>query len=147
MRRTWRNGRPHLPRRGASATEMALILPAIMLLVIGCVDLGRFAYHYIAVGNAARAGAGYGIMNNFNTSTQTTWTGKIQQAAIDEMTGQTSFQSNQLSVSVNTADDLGNGDLRVQVSASYPFSTIVTWPGIPRPMTLTRTVSMRHIRR
>ena len=43
-------------RRGVTAVEFALILPLLMTIVLGCVDYGRFAYDYIAVTNAARAG-------------------------------------------------------------------------------------------
>jgi Flp pilus assembly protein TadG len=43
-------------RRGASATELAIILPLFITIVLSCVDFGRFAYTYIAVSNAARAG-------------------------------------------------------------------------------------------
>jgi Flp pilus assembly protein TadG len=50
-------GRSPRRRRGAAAAELAMILPLMLILVLGCVDFGRFAYSYIAVTNAARAGA------------------------------------------------------------------------------------------
>ena len=57
-------------RRGAAAVELAMILPVLMTIVLGCVDFGRFAYNYIAVTNAARAGASYAIMNNYSPTTE-----------------------------------------------------------------------------
>jgi len=38
------------------------------------------------------------------------------------------------------------GVLRVKVTVSYPFETVVKWPLLPSSMTLTRAVQMRVIR-
>jgi Flp pilus assembly protein TadG len=132
-------------RSGAACVELALVLPLLLLLLLGTVDLGRFGYSYIAVSNAARAGAGFAMMNTYNPSMQSVWTGKIMQAASDEMTGQTGFNSGQLAVTAVPTPE-GNGDVRVQVTATYPFTTLVTWPGIPHTLTLSRSVTVRKIR-
>src|SRR4051812_15256262 len=132
-------------RRGAVSAEFALVLPLLMSVVLGCCDLGRFAYNYIAVTNAARAGAGYAMMNTYTAGTQSSYLAKIQQAAQDEMTGQTGFNSASLTTTVTLIDE-GSGDLRVQVLASYPFQTLIPWPGIPSSLTLQRTVALRKIR-
>ncbi len=52
-----REGRRPSPddRRGVAATEFALILPLFLLIVLGCIDYGRFAHTYIAVTNGARS--------------------------------------------------------------------------------------------
>ena len=50
-------------RRGHAAVEFALILPLLVTIIFACIDLGRFAHTYIAVTNAARAGAGFGSSN------------------------------------------------------------------------------------
>src|SRR5438034_6510408 len=86
-----RSGRP-----AVAAVELAILLPVLVLIVLGCIDFGRFAYNYIAVTNAARAGAAYGMMNNYTSSTLSNWTGNnnanpttgITQAARHEMTNQ-----------------------------------------------------------
>ncbi len=44
-----------------SMVETALILPIMILLMVGVLDLGRFYYAYITIFNAAREGARYGI--------------------------------------------------------------------------------------
>src|SRR2546423_13511130 len=46
-------------RHAVAAVELAVLLPVLTTIVLGCVDFGRFAYNYIAVTNAARAGAAY----------------------------------------------------------------------------------------
>jgi Flp pilus assembly protein TadG len=44
-------------RRGQSMVEMALILPAILLLFLGIIDFGWYLYNYVSLDNAARRGA------------------------------------------------------------------------------------------
>ena len=139
--------------------EFAIILPALVIIAFGCVDFGRFAYSYIAVTNAARAGASYGIMNNYTSSTYGTWVANITQAAKDEITSQGQGQLDaaipgqqanpgnwQVTVSASRES---TGLRRVQVLVSYPF--YLTPPsrillGIPNPITIERQVEMRLIR-
>jgi Flp pilus assembly protein TadG len=124
--------------------EFGLILPLLVTIVLGCVDFGRFAYRYMAVTNAARAGAGYGCVNPYTTATLSNWRASVKQAAIDEMSQISGYDSSKLTV---TADPVTTGEpgglWRVQVTVSYPFQTLVTWPGIPSNMTLSRTVVLR----
>jgi hypothetical protein len=44
-----------------SMVETALLLPIIILLMVGILDLGRLYFAYITIFNAAREGARYGI--------------------------------------------------------------------------------------
>ena len=41
-------------RRAASAAEFAIILPVLMMIVLGFIDFGRFAYHYVRSAEAAK---------------------------------------------------------------------------------------------
>lgn len=108
--------------------------------------MGRFGYHQIAVTNAARAGAEYGIMHPYTTSTQAAWMATIQQTARNELTGQTGCNPNSLTTTT-TVNVESNGLRRIQVDATYSsFQTLVSWPGIPRTMTLRATVIMRSVR-
>ena len=43
--------------RGQSMVELALILPVMLLLLIGALDVGRLFYYDVVVGNAVREGA------------------------------------------------------------------------------------------
>ena len=141
----------HRRRRGAVAVEFAIILPLLVTIVLGCVDFGRFAYSYIALTNAARAGAAVGSMNVYSTSTLGRWTTMVVDAAAEEMSGQTGFDKTKLQVTVTSIAD---GDAlrlkRVQVVARYPFKTIVNWPWLPTgdgaDMMMKRTVVLRSIR-
>jgi Flp pilus assembly protein TadG len=129
-------------RRGAAAVELAVVLPLLIVLVLGCVDFGRFASSYIAVTNAARAGAGYGIMNNYTSSTLTTWQSGIVSAARAE-----GFLGTNVSVATPVVVlDATTGLRKLQVTASYTFNPIVPWPGIPSTLSMSRMVELRMIR-
>lgn len=47
---------------GQSLVELALVTPLLLLLALGVIEMGRYAYISIVVGNAARAGASYGVV-------------------------------------------------------------------------------------
>ena len=49
--------------RGQELVEYALILPIMMLILMGILDLGRAVYYYSALHNSAREGARYGVIN------------------------------------------------------------------------------------
>lgn len=48
---------------GASAAEFALVLPILVALLIGTIDLGGMAWTKMEVQGAARAGANYALVN------------------------------------------------------------------------------------
>lgn len=50
--------------RGQSLLEFGLIIMALLLLVVGILDLGRVIYTYSVIFNAAREGARYAILSD-----------------------------------------------------------------------------------
>ena len=50
-------------RAGASGVEFALVLPILIALLIGTIDLGAMAWTKMEVQAAARAGANYALAN------------------------------------------------------------------------------------
>ena len=54
---------------GQSLIEVALLVPLLTALFFGAVEVGRFAYISILVGNAARAGAAYGSQSLLDAMT------------------------------------------------------------------------------
>lgn len=52
----WRMRRTQLDR-GAAAVEMALVMPVLLLLLFGMVDIGRLLYTKVELSSAARDGA------------------------------------------------------------------------------------------
>jgi Flp pilus assembly protein TadG len=64
-------------QRGQSLLEVALLLPLLLGLVLGVIEVGRYAYMGILVDNAARAGAAWATQSVGNSTN----TVGIQQAA------------------------------------------------------------------
>ena len=147
---------------GQSLIEMALLLPFMLVLLLGTIDLGRYAYISILVGNAARAGAAYGAQNLvFSVDTA-----GIQAAADND------YQNNGQNVSTLTVSSSvscgcdsggtvttsgcsaatnpsagictsGHWVVMVSVTASGTYSALFNYPGIPSTMAVSRTVTMR----
>jgi Flp pilus assembly protein TadG len=49
--------------RGQGLVELSLLLPILLVVALGAVDLGRVYFAYVAVVNAAREGAFYAALN------------------------------------------------------------------------------------
>jgi Flp pilus assembly protein TadG len=132
--------------RGAAATELALILPLVITIVLGCVDFGRFGYMSIAVANAARVGAGAGCLKKVTTGTTTVWRNNIREAVTAELSAQMGYEAARLTIPDPQLITETNGQRRVSVQVTYEFRTIVPWVVIPQQFNLSRTVQMRMIR-
>lgn len=147
---------------GQSLVEVALLTPILLALLVGGIELGRYAYLGILVGNAARAGAAYGAQS-LPQSVDTT---DIQTAADND------FQNNgqdvsALTVTSTTSCGCDNGGtttsavcsttsnttagtcaaghwvVMVSVTASGTFNSIFSYPGIPKSITVSRTSTIR----
>ena len=138
---------PFLPRRrGSAILELSLILPGLLTLALLAVDYGRVATCYVAVTNAARAGAGYGSSNAYTSATQAAWQAATIQAATDEFATNPWYNAANLTVSTPVVTQEGNGYWRVSVTATYSFQTLINWTLLSnyhKPVSLTRTVVMR----
>lgn len=60
--------RPRRGRRGQALLEFALVLPIFILLLVAIFDLGRAAFAYNTLTNAAREGARMAIVNQYKPS-------------------------------------------------------------------------------
>lgn len=47
---------------GQAAVELALLMPILLLILLGCLDLGRAFSVWLALANGAREGARYGCL-------------------------------------------------------------------------------------
>jgi len=163
MRGQFSKRKPRLWRRdaGQSLIEFAIAMPVLLLLLMGVIEMGRFAFISILVGNAARAGAAFGAQNLANSVN----VAGIQQAADND------FQNNGQDVSLlNVAvteppvcgcDNSGaftsapcNGAtsgtclaghwvVTVSVNASGTFNSIFNYPGVPSSIAVSRTSTLR----
>jgi len=130
-------------RHGATAVEAAIVLPVITILLLMCADLGRVIHAQIVVTNAVRTGAEYGARHRFTTATRDTWEDRIVSAIEEEIASIQHSTPGQVVAEIETTQ-VGTDDLRVQVSATYPFQLIVAWPGFPPSLDLAHSVTMRQ---
>ncbi len=136
-------------RLGSATLELAIVLPLLLTTALLIVDYGRFAYTYIAVTNAARAGAYYGSFHPVGN--KAAWDAAIRQAVEDELDLQNSnkFNAADLVMTTPVVFDEGAGMRRVTVDVRYPFKTLINWPFLPGyndDLILRRVVVMRGIR-
>jgi Flp pilus assembly protein TadG len=128
-------GRLRRCESGSSLLEFAIVLPVLLVLLIGLIDLGRAAYFGILTANAARAGAQYGAQSIY-TSTDTTG---MSSAAIADAPGigLTAVGSTLCSINggaLTTCPSNINGQTvvyYVKVHASGTFASLVRYPGLP----------------
>jgi Flp pilus assembly protein TadG len=138
--------RIHSSRRAAAAVELAIILPVLTLLALACLDFGRFAYHHIAVTNAARAGAQYAITNSYAPDAEAVWRTQVELSARAELSSQSADDSGSLTTTIAvTVDASGRRQLRVEATYTA-FQTLVSWPGIPDNPVLRSAVVVPAIR-
>ena len=140
------------PRHGLAAVELALLLPLILLIVIGCIDFGRFAHSFVAVTNAARAGAGFAAMHPPTQASLPQWNSSISDRVLQEL-DQTltshGLTNNDVTVTAAQIVETAQGSAtrwRVTVTVTMPFQSIVAFPLLPQNVTLTRSTTMRGIR-
>ncbi len=153
------NSRGGRPRRAATAIEMAIVMPVLLLLILGCLDFGRFADALIAVTNAARAGAGAGIMGHYPDPDPTksagliNWQMSICTAVANELgmsddftpagSGDPNGYTNSQGLYVQAVRiGEGGGLWRAQVTARYPFH----WWSVPSEVQPQQTAVLRAIR-
>ena len=118
-------------RRAAAAVELAVILPVLTLLALACLDFGRFAYHHIAVTNAARAGGEHAITNPYGPDGEAAWRSRVELTSRAELSNQTGGDPAHLTATVAvTAERPGSRWVRVETTYTG-FRTLVSWPGIP----------------
>ena len=142
------NTRCFLPTRrmsGATAVEFAVLLPLLMVLCIGTLDFGRFAYAYIAIGNAGRVAAERGATNEYSQSTADLRRAAMEAAGREEIGTAHGMTSSDVSFAIDVLND-DRGLHCVTVTSRYTFVTIVSWPFIPQPLHLERTISFRRFR-
>jgi len=127
-------------RDGTAAVELAIVLPTLLLLVFGCVDFGRVAYFSMALRNAVGAGSDYAATHRFTDYTVETWERRVRERVTEEMQDVPEFDDAALNVQIATETDV-DGNVQVSVAATYPFQTVVDWPGLPSDITLNHQVS------
>lgn len=117
---------------GQDLVEFALILPLLLMLTFGIVDLARVVMTYNTLSNAAREGTRYGIIHNHNSEAQ------IKAHTMTLTTG-TGIVASDITVT------RGGGLIEVAVSHDTPLimGFLIAAAGGNNTLTLTATSQMR----
>lgn len=121
-------------RKGVAVVELAILLPLLVFLFVIAIDFARLFYFSLTVTNCARNGALYG--SDPAGATQSPYK-SIDEAALSDAGNLSPAPT----VSSKTVTDTGG--TYVEVTVTFPFSTITSYPGVPSSISLTRTVKMR----
>lgn len=121
-------------RPGAAVVELACLLPLLAFLFVIGVDFARIFYHLVTVTNAARSGAMYGAQDPTKAEDKV----GISAAALADAKNLTPAP---LVKPTTGLDALGYPC--VNVTVTWTFRTVSSFPGVPNTVQLTRTVQMR----
>ncbi len=113
--------------RGQSIVELGLLLPLLLLILLGTLDLARVYFAYVSLQNASREGARFAA--DHPTADTAAIAAKVNQELAN--TGITGVSvsvacSNYSDGSAKSCSSALMGD-RVKVSVSYPFLFITTY--------------------
>ena len=152
---------PGIRRRqsGQSLLELAFLVPVLLLVALGVIEVGRYAYIGILVGNAARAGTAYGTQSlpqsvdtvGITTAADNDFQNNGQNVSSLTVTAAVSCGCDSTgTVAAAACTGAGAGTCAsghwvviLSVTASGTFSSLFNYPGIPASITVSRTSSMR----
>ena len=141
------------PTRRAATVELAFLLPFLMALFLFAFDFARIFYVTITIENAIHNAALFGsqVFDNQNQQwigNQQYWQGPSGQVA-SQAKAAAEFDGTNLSpaladgnINITSGTDADGHPVNI-VTVTYTFSTIVPYPGIPSPVTITRTAQVR----
>ncbi len=104
------------PGRGSVAIEFAIVLPALLMFLLGIVDMGRFTWTKATLDFATSAAARCAAVNTTLCGSNA----QIQTYAVSQAPGMT------LPTSVFSSSGAAQA-CGVRVSAAYPFVFITPW--------------------
>ena len=131
-------------KEGSAAVEAALILPILLILMTGLFDLGYAYYGNMQVQSAADAGAQYAAQNAWNsTKISTVVSGATGGTGITATPAPSQFcacPTGGTLANISCASKCANGttpSLYALVKAQKLHETVMPWPVLPQPLTLT----------
>jgi len=138
---------------GNSLIETALVLPVLLLLLVGAVDIGRGFRAAMIVNAAARTGAAYGIHYPTDVAGMAlaakTDTSKLVTVTPVATYGCECSDGTSATASCSsepTCSSSMNSVYYVELDTSATYTPILPWPGIPTTIPLTAKVRLRASR-
>lgn len=120
-------------QKGQAIVESAIVLPIILLLLLGMVEVGRVCNAYLVVTHAARHGARYGAVGADDT-----------EIAARIASVSTPLDPSDLTITITPTGERHAGE-DVQVQVSYPVQLITPLAGkvISNPWIVKSAITMR----
>jgi hypothetical protein len=139
-------------RRGVATAELAVVLPLLFFIFFAAVDFGRILYYAITIENCCHNGGIFGSQTFDNQNQQWVpgqpqyWQGPNgQMVSTEQVATDIDGQNVGLgpsNVTVANGTD-ANGNPVNNVTITYTFKTVMSYPGIGNTFTLQRTYQAR----
>lgn len=134
-------------RNGTGTIEFAFVVGALATLALGAADFGIGYWDYMQVQNAAHAGARYAMVNGFSSTGianavtgATGLSGVSASPAPSQACGCPNASSGITSATCGSScSGGGTAQNYITVNAQVTYTTLVGWPGLSNPVTLTAT--------
>jgi Flp pilus assembly protein TadG len=137
-------------REGSAAIEFAVFIPTFAIFVTGVIELGFGIYQAVRVSNAAEAGMLYASKNGFNaTGISSAVANATGIPGISASPAPTQFCGCPSSTGITTiscSSTCANGNAPgqyIQVNAQIARVSLVSFPGLGLPSTLSATAILR----
>lgn len=122
---------------GQSIVEIALSIPVLLVLLIGTLEGARALLATVVLTSAVAAGAQYGALSSANASDSTGIA-----AAVRTEAGSIGATPSNPVVTGSTGTD-GYGEKYVAVTATFTWSSLFAYPGLPRSLAITRSATLQ----
>ena len=138
--------------RGTSAVELAVSTPLFLLLMVGTIDMARYAYYSILAAHAARAGVQYAAQNlqtaydaaNNGPNTAAAATHDAQNLSNWKVTSSViCFNGGQLTACPSSSTVPATLLYYVSVKVTGTFNGFLSYPGIGQQVPVTGSAMMR----
>ena len=132
-------------RSGHAVIEVALLLPWVIFLFAGTLDMGFYLHALIATQNAARVAAEYTSSDSGYAadSTGACRYARAEMNTLPNLSGVANCNSLPLIVTATSVPSGADGAAASSVSVTYQTNMMFPIPGLMGRLTVTRTVQMR----
>jgi Flp pilus assembly protein TadG len=140
------------PRRAAAALEFAILLPFLTCMLLAVVDLGRLFYYTMTLENSLHnallfAGQTFDNQNQQWIGNAQYWQGPGGNVSTGTAAAQldaTNLTPSLPDANVTTASQTdADGNSVVVVTVTYTFTSLVSYPGLPSQVPISRSGQIR----